>query len=61
MFGGAAITAAAFVLYASLAACVFGEKRCPQGQVGIDYVICYRTNYVVIAVVEEPEPVFDGK
>ena len=29
MFGGTTITAAACVLYASLASCVFGEERCP--------------------------------
>ena len=60
MFGGTATTtAAAFILYASLAVCVFGEERCPKGQVCIDYIICYRTNYIAIAVVEGPEPVID--
>ena len=35
VFGRAPITTAASILYASLAACVFGEKRRPERQVGI--------------------------
>ena len=61
MFGGTTIASAAFVPYTSLASCVFGEERCPLGQVCIDYIISYRTNYVVIAVIEGPEPVIDGE
>ena len=27
----------------------------------IDYIISYRTNYIVIAVIKRPEPVVDGE
>ena len=43
MFGGAAITTAAAMLYANLAASVAGEKGCPEGQVSVDDVIRYCT------------------
>ena len=61
VFGGATITTAAPILYASLAACVLGEKRRPERQVGIDDIISYGTHDIVVAVNEGPDPVVERK
>ena len=61
VFGRATIKTAVSILYASLATCVFGEKRRPERQVGIDDIICYGTNDVVVAVIEGPEPIVNWK
>ena len=61
MFGRAAAATATLMLYASLTAGVLGEEGRPQRQVGIDNIICNRTNYVIITIIEWPESVVDGK
>ena len=61
MFGRAAITTATLLLYASLTACLLGEERRPQRQVGIDNIIYNRANDVVVAIIKGSEPVVDGE
>ena len=61
MFGRAAVAAAALTRYASLTTGVLGKEGRPQRQVGIDIIICNRTNDVVIAIIEGPEAVVDGE
>ena len=51
------VTAAAAILYARLTASVFGKEGCPQGQVGVDHVICHGANNRVVSVIEGPETV----
>ena len=57
----AAVTTAAAILYTRLAAVVFSEKRCPQGQVCIDHVVCHGANNRVVSVIEGPEAIVDVK
>ena len=59
VFSRPAVTAAAAVLYRRLAAGVFSTEGCPEGQVGVDHVICNGTHNSVVAVIEGPEAVID--
>ena len=52
VFDRATVTTVTSILYRSLVACVFGEKRRPEGQVGIDDIIRYGTHDIVVAVIE---------
>ena len=57
VFSRSAVTAAVAILYTRLTADVFNKEECPQGQVGVDHVICHGTNNRVISVMEGPEAV----
>ena len=57
VFSRSAITAAAAILYTRLTAGVFSKEGCPQGQVGVDHVICHGANNRVVSVIERPEAV----
>ena len=57
VFSRPAATAAAAILYTRLTAGVFSKERCPQGQVGIDHIICHGANNRVVSVIEGPEAV----
>ena len=57
LFSRPAITAAAAILYTRLTAGVFSKEGCPQGQVGVDHVICHGANNRVVLVIEGPEAV----
>ena len=57
VFSRSAITAAAAILYTRLTAGVFSKEGCPQGQVGVDHVICHGANNRVVSVIEGPEAV----
>ena len=59
MFSRPTITAAAAILYTRLMAGVFSKEGCPQGQVGVDHVICHSTHNRVVSVIEWPETVID--
>ena len=59
VFSQPAITAAGAILYTHLTAGVFTKEGCPQGQVGVDHVICNGTHNSVVAVIEGPEAVID--
>ena len=54
-------TPARFILYASVAACVFGEKRRPERLVGIDDIIRYGTHNIVVVTIGGQEPVINQK
>ena len=56
-----AVTASAAILYARLTAGVVSKERCPQGQIGVDHVICHGANNRVVSVIEGPEAVIDGE
>ena len=57
VFSRPAITAAAAILYTRLTAGIFSKKGCPQGQVGVDHVICHGTHNRVVSVIEGLEAV----
>ena len=57
LFSRPAITSAAAILYTRLTAGVFSKEGCPQGQVGVDHVICHGANNRVVSVIEGPEAV----
>ena len=57
VFSRPAVTAAAAVLYARLTAGVFSKKGYPQGQVGVDHVICHGGNNRAVSAIEGPEAV----
>ena len=57
VFSRPAVTAAAAILYARLTAGVFSKEGYPQGQVGVDHVICHGANNRVVSVIEGPEAV----
>ena len=59
VFSRPAVTAAAAIVYARLAAGVFSEEGCPQGQVCFDHVICHGANNRVVSVIEGPEAVIN--
>ena len=59
MFSRPAVTAVAAIFYTRLMAGVFGKEGCPQGQVGVDHVICNGTHNSVVAVIEGPEAAID--
>ena len=59
MFSRPAVTAAAAILYTRLTAGVLSKDGCPQGQVGVDHVICHGTHNRVVSVIEGPEAVID--
>ena len=61
MFGRATVATVILILYASLATCVLGEEWRPQRQVGVENITRNRANYVVVAIVEGPGTVVDGK
>ena len=61
MFSRPAVTAAAAILYTRLTAGVFSKDGCPQGQVGVDHVICHGTHNRVVSVIEGSEAVIDRK
>ena len=54
VFSRPAVTAAVAILYARLTAGVFDKEGCPQGQVGVDHVICHGANNCVVSVIEGP-------
>lgn len=39
----------------------FCQKGCPQWDVRVNYVVRHSTNYRLIAAIERPEAVIDGK
>ena len=57
VFSRSSITAAAAILYTRLTAGVFSKEGCPQGQVGVDRVICHRANNRLVSVIEGLEAV----
>ena len=57
LFSRPAITAAVAILYTRLTAGVFSKEGCPQGEVGVDHVICHGANNRVVSVIEGPEAV----
>ena len=57
VFSRPAVTAVAAILYTRLTAGVFSKEGCPQGQVGIDHIICHGANNRVVSVIEGPEAV----
>ena len=57
VFSRPAGTGAAAILHTRLTAGAFSKERCPQGQVGVDHVICHGANYRIISVIEGPEAV----
>ena len=59
MLSRPAITAAAAILYTRLTASVFSREGCPQGQVGVDHVVCHGTHNRVVSVIEGPAAVID--
>ena len=59
VFSQPAVTAAAAILYASRTAGVFSKEGCPQGQVGVDHVICHGANSRIVSVIEGPEAVIN--
>ena len=59
VFSRPAVTAAAAILYARLTAGVFVKEGCPQGQVGVDHVICHGIHNRVVLVIEGPVTVID--
>ena len=59
VFSRPEVTASATILYARLTAGVFSKDECPQGQVGVDHVICHGANNRVVSVIEGPEAVID--
>ena len=59
MFSRPAVTAAAAILYTRLTAGVLSKDGCPQGQVGVDHVICHGTHNRVVSVIEGPKAVID--
>ena len=61
VLGRATFTTAISTLYGSLTACVFGEKRRSERQVGIDDVVRYGAYDIVVTVIEGPKPVVDRK
>ena len=61
VFRRAAVATAAAILYTRLAAGVLSEKRCPQGQVCIDHVVCHDADNRVVSVIEGPEAIVDAK
>ena len=59
VFSRPAVTAAVAIFYARLKAGVFGKEGCPQGQVGVDHVICHGIHNRVVSVIEGLETVID--
>ena len=57
VFSRPAVTAAAAILYTRLTAGVFSKEGCPQGEVGVDHVICHGANNREVSVIEGPEVV----
>ena len=57
VFSRPAVAAAAAILYARLTAGVFSKEGCPQGQVGVDHVICHGANNRIVSVFEGAEAV----
>ena len=52
-------TPANCILYTSVAACVFGEKRRPERLVGIDDIIRYGAHNIVVVTIGGQEPVIN--
>ena len=61
MIGGTAVAAAAAILYACLAAGGLSEKGGPQGQFGVECMVCYSTHDRVILVIEGPDAIIDAE
>ena len=59
MFSRPAVTAAAPIFYTRLTAGVFSKDGGPQGQVGVDHVICHGTHNRVVSVIEGSDAVID--
>ena len=55
------VAAAAAILYTRLTAGVLSEEGCPQGQFGVESMVCYSTNNRVILVIEGPDAIIDAK
>ena len=55
------VAAAAAILYTCLAAGVLSEEGCPQGQFGVESMVCYSTNNRVILVIEGPDAIIDAE
>ena len=52
--------AAAAILYTRLTAGVLSEEGCPQGQFGVESMVCYSTNNRIILVIEGPDAMIDA-
>ena len=61
MIGGAAVAAAAAILYACLAAGGLSEKGGPQRQFGVECMVCYSAHDRVILVIEGPNAILDAE
>ena len=61
MIGGTAVSAAAAILYACLAAGGLSEKGGPQRQFGVECMVCYSTQDRVILVLEGPNAIIDAE
>ena len=57
VFSRPAVTSAGAILYTRLMAGVFSKEGFPQGQVGVDHVICHGANNRVVSVIEGSETV----
>ena len=55
------VASAAAILYTCLAAGVLSEEGCPQGQFGVESMVCYSTNNRVILVIEGPDAIIDAQ
>ena len=55
------VAAAAAILYACLTAGILSEKGGPQGQLGVEGMVCYSTNNRIILVIEAPDAIIDAK
>ena len=61
MIGRTTVAAAAAILYACLAAGNLSEKGGPQGQLGVECMVCYGTHDRVILVNEGPDAIIDAE
>ena len=55
------VAAAAAILYTSFAAGVVSEEGCPEGQIGVESMVCYSTNDRVILAIEGPDAIIDAE
>ena len=55
------VTAAATILHTSLTAGALSEEGCPQGQFGVESMVCYSTNDRIILVIEGPDAITDAE
>ena len=55
------VAAAAAILHTSLTAGGLSKERCPQGQFGVESMVCYSTNNRVVLVIEGPDAIIDAE